>query len=320
MDPAVKKMRDYALAGQTLSGLRGVEIGPLYRPLVTKNEAEVYYVDHCSTSELRAKYAGDPNVDHERIVDVDFVWKDSPLHEMLGSVCPLDFIVASHVIEHVPDLIGWLQEMRQSLRDGGSLILIVPDKRFTFDAHRRPSAYEEIRAAYDERRRRPGLRCVMDHFANVVKADCHALWKDYAVVANLPFVHGPEFLSLAAEHYAEGRYIDVHCWVFTPWSFLQTLGRIAHEGKLGFDLRYFHSTLVNDLEFYVQLVRAPSPSTDWGARAAEARARAWWPTGEPADPKPGLMKWGLSRLAQYHRYHGTRKTVGLIGRRLLGRR
>jgi predicted SAM-dependent methyltransferase len=286
MDPVVRKMRERVLAGQDISGWRGIEIGPLCRPLVSQHESQVSYVDHCSTAELKHKYLGDPNVDGEKIVEVDFVWKDRPLREVLGKLCPVDYIVASHVIEHVPDLIGWLKEMHDSLRDGGLLILIVPDKRFTFDIHRRTSSYEEIRAAHEELRRRPGLRCVMDHFANVVAADCYALWENYDETERVPFCHSPDFLELAAQHYAEGRYIDVHCWVFTPWFFLETLGRIVRETNLGFDLQYFKTTVSHDLEFYVRLVRVSSPSTDWYKEAAEARKSALWPASISTVPQP----------------------------------
>jgi SAM-dependent methyltransferase len=277
MDAVLQKMRDRVLAGQDISGLHGVEIGPLFRPLISKRESNVKYVDHCSTAELKGKYIGDPNVDPNNIVDVDFVWKDRPLKEVLGPLCPLDYIVASHVIEHVPDLVGWLEEMHNCLRPGGLLILIAPDKRFTFDVQRRTSSYEEVRAAYTEKRRRPGLRCVMDHFANVVSADCYALWENYAIASDLPFCHGPAFLELAAKHYDEGRYIDVHCWVFTPWSFLELVGRAVQDTNLGFDLEYFRTTFSNDLEFYARLVRTPSRVTNWSREAEQARALAVWP-------------------------------------------
>ena len=188
---------------------------------------------------MKEKYSADPNVNQDDIVDVDFVWHDEPAPVLLKSVVPVDYVVASHVIEHVPDLIGWLHEMRALLRDGGSLILVVPDKRFTFDVNRRTSALEEIRAAYAERRRRPGLRCIADHFANVCRRSRGHCGDDYSAVDTLPFHHGPEYVTLGNTHHAEGRYVDVHCWVFTPWSFLQTLGHIVAETGLGFELEYF---------------------------------------------------------------------------------
>jgi predicted SAM-dependent methyltransferase len=269
--------RDRAFDGLSIAGRKGVEFGPLSRPLIRKSESDIYYVDQCSTEQLKEKYRGDPNVNPDDLVDVDFVWGSDPAPVMLRTIVPVDYVVASHVIEHVPDLIGWLHEMHDILRIGGSLVLVVPDKRFTFDVYRRTSAIEEIRAAYAERRRRPGLRCIMDHFANVVQADTWALWDNYEVVEKLPFYHDPGYLALGADHFAEGRYVDVHCWVFTSWSFLDTVGQIVADTGLGFDLQYFQTTLPRDLEFYVRLVRVDQSRTDWRKAAAEARADALWP-------------------------------------------
>ena len=106
LDELRRRKREATLRGLDITGLRGAEIGPLNRPLVSKSESEVYYVDHCSAEQLREKYHGDPNVNPNDIVDVDFIWSDKPAKELLGSVYPLDYVVASHVIEHVPDLIG----------------------------------------------------------------------------------------------------------------------------------------------------------------------------------------------------------------------
>lgn len=293
LDELRRRRRDSILKGLDITRMRGVEMGPLNRPLIAKGESEVYYVDHCSAEQLRAKYHGDPNVDPNDIVDVDFIWSNEPAKDLLQDVFPLDYVVASHVIEHVPDLIGWLHEMHDTLREGGSLALAIPDKRFTFDAYRRTSAMEEIRLAYNERRRRPGLRPIMDHFANVVKADTWALWDDYSRLDDFPFFHDPTFLSLAALHYAEGRYVDVHCWVFTPWSFLEVIGHAVKETGLGFNLQTFQTTPYHDLEFYARLVRVTQSTTDWEREAAVARADALWP--RPAER--------LAELAEPQSFH-----------------
>jgi SAM-dependent methyltransferase len=276
--------RERALRDIDISALRGVEVGPLDRPLVSKNEGEIYYVDYASTAELK-KSLTDPNVKLDRIVDIDFIWKDKPLADLLGRKAPVDYIIASHVVEHVPDLIGWLKEMRDALKDGGALILIVPDKRYTFDFHRRPTAFEEIELAYAERRRRPGLRCIMDHIAGVVKLDAEAIWDGRANTDEAPFHHDPSYLAIIAERYAAGHYIDIHCWVFTPWSFLDTLGRIEAKVGLGFDLKGFATTAASEIEFYVQLRRVAASSTDWRKAAAEARRRA-----ETLDNMPALRR------------------------------
>jgi hypothetical protein len=48
----------------------------------------------------------------------------------------LDFLLASHVIEHMPDTIAALAEWARVLRQGGILFLIVPHKDRTMDAER----------------------------------------------------------------------------------------------------------------------------------------------------------------------------------------
>jgi SAM-dependent methyltransferase len=48
-----------------------------------------------------------------------------------------DLLLASHVLEHTANPLRALDEWRRVVRPGGLLILVVPDKRHTFD-HRRP--------------------------------------------------------------------------------------------------------------------------------------------------------------------------------------
>lgn len=48
-----------------------------------------------------------------------------------------DFVLASHILEHVANPILALNEWKRLLKDAGVLVLVLPDKRFTFD-HRRP--------------------------------------------------------------------------------------------------------------------------------------------------------------------------------------
>ena len=56
-----------------LKALSGIEIGALHNPFVTPDEGPILYIDHATTEELRAKYAGDPGVDVSRIVEVGAV-------------------------------------------------------------------------------------------------------------------------------------------------------------------------------------------------------------------------------------------------------
>jgi predicted SAM-dependent methyltransferase len=48
----------------------------------------------------------------------------------------LDFIIASHVLEHLPFPLAALESWYRLLAPSGGLLLRVPDKRFTFDVKR----------------------------------------------------------------------------------------------------------------------------------------------------------------------------------------
>jgi SAM-dependent methyltransferase len=222
---------------------------------------------------------------------VDFIYTGKPLKETIGDKWPLDYVIASHVIEHVPDLVGWLKDIHEALRPGGALALWVPDKRFTFDAHRRISSHQEIALAHSEKRTRPSLRVIMDHFTHVCALDCYAAWTNYNVVSLAEYAHGPEFLELATDDFVKGNYIDVHAWVFTPWHFLEIIGWIVNEYNIPYDLSYFETTPEYDLQFRVQLVKPLSgkSSTYWHMEANKQRNQAKWPKdGEQISRRLGL--------------------------------
>jgi len=154
----------------------GVEIGPLDKPIVTREMGRVRYVDHDITEALRLKYADFDNVDTDKIVDVDYIWGEKSLVDLTQAEAPFDYIVASHVIEHVPDFIGWLREVRGILKPGGILSLAIPDKRQCFDYHRHPSKPADVVEAYLRRHKKPSPRQIFDHFASAVSFQGDIAW------------------------------------------------------------------------------------------------------------------------------------------------
>jgi SAM-dependent methyltransferase len=132
------------LKGLDLRTMTGVEIGALTSPLVGRADGEIIYVDHADTETLRRKYAADANVDVSRIVEVDAVWGSNTLQQAIGEGRKADYVIASHVVEHVPDLLSWLAEIQGVLRPTGTLRLAVPDRRFTFDFLRQETRLSDI--------------------------------------------------------------------------------------------------------------------------------------------------------------------------------
>ena len=266
------------LAGLDLAAMSGAELGPLMSPILRKDQTRVLYIDHADTAALRAKYRDHPGVDVSRIVEVDVIWTGQKLHDLLGPAAPLDFLIASHVIEHVPDLIFWLHELRSVLRPGGEVRLLVPDRRFTFDRLRRETRLSDVLSAHLLDARRPSPTQIIDALLYAVRVDAAAAWRGEADAAALPRVHGLEAtLALARSAVASDEYHDVHCWVFTPRSFAALFCEMAQAGLLDFACSRLHDTEPGEFDFVVALRACDDRAkiaASWRAAGAHALARA----------------------------------------------
>ena len=158
----------------------GLEIGPCHNPIAPKkNGYNVQILDHLSANDLRIKYQGH-GLNLDNIEEVDFIWSGQPLHELIGKKHCYDWIIASHVIEHFPDLISFLQQSEQLLKPNGVLSLVVPDKRYCFDYFQPISTTGMLLDAHTQKRTHPTPGQVFDNFANNAKANGAIAWSpDY---------------------------------------------------------------------------------------------------------------------------------------------
>lgn len=138
-DPAKDEIRDAMrrkVFKENIPGFatqRGLEIGALCSPLFTKEEANIKYYDIFPKEELMAQVA--EFYPGRTFVDVDFVAYTRSLAETLGDNT-FDYFIANHVIEHIPDFIGFFNTVYDHLTPGGKFFLAIPDRRFTFDYNR----------------------------------------------------------------------------------------------------------------------------------------------------------------------------------------
>lgn len=273
------------------------EIGPLASPLLAKDSfgerGAVFYVDYADAASLQAKYASDPAVDETRI-GVDAIWGRDTLREAIDRSPlaaqrglrgqPLDFVVASHVVEHVPDLVTWLREIASVLKVGGRLRLAVPDKRYCFDLLRRTTTLAEVCDAYVHRCRMPSPGRVLDFALNEVTVNQQQARAGELTGADLKHVHTVAgALAVARDVEERHTYHDVHCWVFTPSSFLQLFIELAAAGLVPFACERLLPTAPGELEFFVWLERCDDP------RQAAATWRAQVPLvlqAAAAEPGP----------------------------------
>jgi hypothetical protein len=235
----------------SLTGI-GLEIGALHHPVVDRTQASVLYVDHADTDALRQKYADHDDVGE--IVEVDVVWGDRALVEALGERGPVDWVVASHVIEHVPDLVAWLDQLAVVMRDGARLSLAVPDKRYCFDIHRRETDPADVVDGWLSHRRRPTPGTVYEFYARIQEVDAGEAW---AGACPRPPDNVQQGIEWARRAEASDDYFDVHCWAFTPASFATTLRTLFRLGLTDFEVASLEPTRPGELEFYCVLERLP---------------------------------------------------------------
>src|SRR5690606_20635940 len=108
--------------------------------------ARVRYVDRLSTVDLRAQY---PELAALPLVEVDVVDDGERLSRIADA--SLDFVVASHFLEHCEDPIGALLAFLRVLRPGGVLYLAVPEKRLCeFDVARPVTPLDHVIADHAE--------------------------------------------------------------------------------------------------------------------------------------------------------------------------
>lgn len=257
----------------------GLEIGPLDRPIMQRPGTAVLYADHLDREGLQRKYAGHAPVNPDTIPEIDFVIDEKGLRAAVGAQA-MNYVIASHVIEHVPDPLGWLADIHALLVDGGVLVLAVPDHRRCFDALRRPSTAAEWVEAYLDRRPRPSASRIFDAMCNEVTIGGQISWGHDPDPQELILSRTPAHAyELARTFHGNGEYMDVHCWTFTPGTFCNLLRTVALAGIM--QLRLETITPTHGQEFLVRLVR--DDAADQAAIAASYPARGGRYDLLPAD-------------------------------------
>lgn len=130
---------------------RGLEIGAFHSPSPVPDGARVTFVDAFPPEVARLYFEEVP-------ADVAIVTPDiiAPAHALRPVASgSQDFVLASHLIEHLPDPIAGLREWHRVLRPGGLLFLAVPDMRATPDATRPRTALPHLLADHAEPEGRP---------------------------------------------------------------------------------------------------------------------------------------------------------------------
>lgn len=250
---------------QLLRGLNkdmlGIEIGPFFNPLAPKSNGwKTTIVDFTDKVGLtrRVEELGQPDVtaNIHRIEEVDFIWRDTPLHELVHG--KFDFFLASHVIEHIPDLIRFFQSLDKIMSPNGVISLAVPDLRYCFDFYKAPTSTAKVLLAYRLKPRHHLPETIFE------TDTCDALVENRGAWLREPFIIpriSRDLLSgyenylayIEAETNNTQIYRDVHCWQFTPKCFEIVVFELNCLDLISFDVDWIEENPGS--EFIVQMKR-----------------------------------------------------------------
>ena len=257
--------------GLQLNG-SGLEIAPFYRPTVRKPAYNISYTDYTTAEELIKKHRHLSIAQQiaEETVEVDFIWYPEKDLFQCASGATFDYVIASHVIEHVPNVIGWLSQILSVLNVGGVLSLAVPNKHYTFDAYRRETSVHEMIDTWLRSQSIPSPAQIYDMLSN--SADVPP--------GSMPFKEGIPFealsrnytdqqaLEFAFSSFKTGQYLDIHCSVFTPESLQNCLLKIRDLGILNIAIS---EPISRGSEFFIKIQKLGEPRIKHPGRHAKSR-------------------------------------------------
>ena len=230
----------------------GLEIGPSYNPIVSKASGrKIDTIDYATAQQLREKYREDPNVDVSRIEEVDYVSDGGSIARTIRKVGYYDYILASHVVEHIPDLIAFFQDCETLLKNDGVLVLAAPDKRYCFDVFQTLTATGDLLQAHLEKRTRHTPGKIFDFLAYRALRGGSLTWEATSTDAlKLEFTLA-DAKNMFQTAQSEREYRDIHTWRFTPASFRLIVRDLNEIGTIAFRERECIGT--GGFEFFLSL-------------------------------------------------------------------
>lgn len=175
----------------------GIEIGASHLPAwVDPRVAKVRYVDRLSADQLDQLFP-----EHGRSQGFELVQPDIVCDVALEGLRPIadasvDFVIAFHVLEHLPNPLGTLLECYRVLKENGVLLIALPDKR---------------RVWFDKNRQITPLRHLIDDLERDIKTVDEEHLIDFLKGARETIPDDDAARARLFEYHRE-RSIHVHVW------------------------------------------------------------------------------------------------------------
>ncbi len=232
--------------GATLTG-DVLEIGPGSSPFPTAPGAMVKFADRsveggrdANWPELKGSACG-PDAHFDVNLDTDNL--------TVIPDCSFDAVVASHVIEHLANPLKSICEFERVLRPNGRLVLIVPDRSYTFDATRVPTSFSHVFEEFQN---------------NITEVNEDHIIEFCSAIYSLPPIHpdpvrewhNPDKLDAELFTLHRKRSIHVHCWSAVEFASL-IAGSLAN-GLMSwrFSSAYFANDYLGSNEFGIVIQKS----------------------------------------------------------------
>jgi glycosyltransferase involved in cell wall biosynthesis len=233
--------------------MRLIEVGASYNPLIPRAAGwNTVIVDHADRAELLAKYHDIPGFSaSDGVEEVDFIWRDGPLVDAIPANLhgTFDGLIASHVAEHLPDVIGFFLAASRLLKPSGMLVLALPDKRLCFDFFQPLTTTGDLLDARGRTRHSPGT--LFDASAYFAERGTAGAWSKGGQIEpfRLPYTLDQARAMLGVN--PDGAFVDAHAWRFTPASFQLLILELNLLRAIPWDIERLESA--DAVEFYVWL-------------------------------------------------------------------
>lgn len=206
---AIKTRQDFISLIPTAASV--LEIGPYFSPLM--RGGNVRYFDVLNREQMKSR-AVSQGVADANPPEIDYV---SPNGDMSIIKDKFDFAISSYCIEHQTDLIKHLNDVKKVLSPEGCYFILAPDKRYCHDHFMAESTIAGVIDAHHSKRSTHPLRAVIEHVGLSAHNDQFRHWRgDHGVLQENYVERTKQAISIFER--ANGTYVDVHSWYFTPSS------------------------------------------------------------------------------------------------------
>lgn len=235
----------------------GLEVAPNWAPLVTPNEGKVYYCDRLTFDELvERERTNQGRIDFGvEVLPLDFVWRDGfTLEECAPPGMKFDYVASAHVLEHVPNFLEFLYQMRAVTKDDGLIAFVLPDVKGSGECFRRETSAAELLGSFLTGQTAPSPGQVYDALKQGFAFENRSY--EGMTLADVPrYFTDRDAAEAAARSLRE--YVDVHCWSFSAEGFAGVMTELQGIGYFDFDIVDIRTAPLNNTghppEFYVAL-------------------------------------------------------------------